>query len=124
MEWIKFLPGKKIIHSTGKTNSLHEAILIDHTNYIGITIWRELTQSIEEGRKYKFYNLNLRNFLGLKLSTTKLNRKICCTELVGTNLTVDEAYPNDKCGKPVATVPGERIETYINCNNTMRVKKM
>ena len=124
MEWIKFLPGKKIIHSTGKTNSLHEAILIDHTSYIGITIWRELTQSIEEGRKYKFYNLNLRNFLGLKLSTTKLNRKICCTELVGTNLTVDEAYSNDKCGKPVATVPGERIETSINCNNTMRVKKM
>ena len=34
----------------------------------------------------------------------KLNPRICCPELVGTNLTVDVACANDKCGKPVATV--------------------
>ena len=79
-----------------------------------------MTQSIEEGRKYEFHNLNLNNFFGKKLSTTptitaivsdeieempilsddvikkyidheekiniKLNPKICCPELVGTNL--------------------------------------
>ena len=33
----------------------------------------------------------------------KLNPKICCPELVGTNLTVDAACANDKCGKSVAT---------------------
>ena len=38
----------------------------------------------------------------------KLNPKIYCPELVGTNLTVDAACANDKCGKSVATVPGER----------------
>ena len=53
----------------------------------------------------------------------KVNPKICCPELVGTNLTVDAACTNDKCGKPVATVPGERIVTCMNCNNTVRVKK-
>ena len=52
----------------------------------------------------------------------KLNPKICCPELVGTNLTVDAACANDKCGKPVSTVPGERIVACMNCNNTMRVK--
>ena len=31
MGWIKFLPGKKTIQSPGKTNSLREAILFDHT---------------------------------------------------------------------------------------------
>ena len=116
-----------------------------------------MTQSIEEGRKYEFYNLNLQNFFGKKLSTTptktavisdeieempilsydvikkyidheeginiKLNAKICYPELAGTNMTVDKACTNDKCGKPVATVSGERIVTCMNCYNTMRVKK-
>ena len=157
MGWIKFLPGKKTIQSPGKTSSLREAILFDHTNDIGITMWWELTQSIEEGRKYEFYNLNLKNLFGKKLSTAstttaivsdeieempilsdgvikkcidhdeeiniKLNLKICCPELLGTNLTVDAACTNGKCGKPVATVPGERIVTCMNCNNTMRVNK-
>ena len=142
MGWIKCLPGKKTIQLPSKTNSLREAILFDHTNDIGITIWGEQTQSIEEGRKYEFHNLNLKYFFGKKLSTTptttaiasdeiegmtvlsdhvikkcidheeeiniKLNPKICCPELVGTNLTVDAACANDKCGKSVATVPGER----------------
>ena len=157
MKWLKFLPGKKTIQSPIKTNSLREAILFDHTNDIGITLWRKLTQSIEEGKKCEFHNLNLNNFFGKKLSTIptataivsdeieempilsndvikkytgheeeiniKLNRKICCPELVGTNQAVDAACTNDKCGKTVTTVPRERIVTCMNCNNTMRVKK-
>ena len=152
---IKFLPGKKTIQSPGKTKILREAILFDHTSDIGITIWGELTQSIEEGRKYEFHNLNLKNIFGKKLSTTptttavvsdeieetpilsgdvikkyidheeeiniKLKPKIFCPELVGSNLTVDAACTNDKCGKPVATVLGERIVACMNCNNTLRV---
>ena len=39
MGQIKFLPGKKTIQSPGKTNSLCEAILFDHTSDISITIW-------------------------------------------------------------------------------------
>ena len=154
---IKFLPGKKTIQSPGKTKILREAILFDHTSDIGITIWGELTQSIEEGRKYEFHNLNLKNIFGKKLSTTptttavvsdeieetpilsgdvikkyidheeeiniKLKPKIFCPELVGSNLTVDAACTNDKCGKPVATVLGERIVACMNCNNTIRVQK-
>ena len=157
MGWVKFLPGKKTIQSPGKTNSLREAILFDHTSNIGITLWRKLTQSIEEGKKCEFHNLNLNNFFGKKLSTIptataivsdeieempilsndvikkytgheeeiniKLNPKICCPELVGTNQAVDAACTNDKCGKTVTTVPRERIVTCMNCNNTMRVKK-
>ena len=143
--WIKFLPGKKTNQSPGKINSLSAAILFNHTSDIGITIWGESTRSINEGRNYEFYNLNLKNVFGKKLSmaltTTaivcnemeemsilsddvlkkyidheeetniKLNPKISCPELVGTNLTVDAPWTNDKCGKPVATVPGKRIVT-------------
>ena len=120
----------------------------------------ELTKSTEEDRKYGFHNLNLKNSLNKKLSTTttttaivsdeiekmpilpilsddvvikyidheeeiniKLNPEICCPELVGTNLTVDTAYANGKCGKLVAAVAAERIVTCMNCNNTMRVRK-
>ena len=112
----------------------------------------EMTQSIEEGRKDEFHNLNLKNFFGKKLSTTptttaivsdeieempifsddvikeyidheeETDLQICCPELVGTNLIVDVACANDKCGKPAATVSGERIVICMNCNNTMRVK--
>ena len=147
MGWIKFLPGKKTVQSP---------VLFDHTSDIGITVLGKLTQSIEEGRKYEFHNLNLKNFFGNKLSTTptttaivsdeieempilsddvikkyidheeeiniKLNPKIHWPELLGANLTVDAVCTNDKCGKPVATVPGERIVTCMNGNNTMRVK--
>ena len=38
MGWIKFLPGKKTIQSSGKTDSLREANLFDHTSDIGIAI--------------------------------------------------------------------------------------
>ena len=69
MGWIKFLTGKK---TPGKTNSLREAIL---------TIWRELTQSIEEGRKYEFHNLNLKKFFGKKLSTTPNTTAIVSDEI-------------------------------------------
>ena len=57
------------------------------------------------------------------LIVKKKTPKLCCPELVGTNLTVDAACTNDKCGKHVAAVPGERIVTSMNCNNAMRVKK-
>ena len=54
-----------------------------------------------------------------------LNPKIPCPELLGINLTIDAACTNEKCGKPVATIPRERerIATCMNYNNTMRVKK-
>ena len=53
----------------------------------------------------------------------KLDSKICCPELVGTNLTIDAACINDKCCKTVATVPWKRIVTCMNCKDTIRVKK-
>ena len=43
----------------------------------------------------------------------KVNPKICCPELVGTNLTVDAACTNDKCDKAVvATVPRENCDMH------------
>ena len=52
--WIRFLHRKKTIQSPGKTNSLREAILFEHTSDITITIWRELTQSFEEAESTNF----------------------------------------------------------------------
>ena len=54
MGWIRFLHRKKTIQSPGKTNSLREAILFEHTSDISITIWRELTQSFEEVESTNF----------------------------------------------------------------------
>ena len=79
MEWMKFLRVKKTIQTTGKY--LREAILFDHTSDIGITISGELTQSTEDGRKYKFYKLNLNNFFGKKLFTTPTTTAIVFDEI-------------------------------------------
>ena len=81
MGWIKFLPGKKTIQSPGKTNSLCEAILFDHTSDISITIWGELTQSIEAGRKYEFHNLNLKNFSSKTSSTIPTTTAVVFDEI-------------------------------------------
>ena len=40
----------------------------------------------------------------------KLNPKICYSELVDTNLTVDAACTNNKCGKSIAKAPRENCD--------------
>ena len=54
---------------------------------------------------------------------TKLNPKLCCPKLLGANVTVRAACTNENCGKPIPTVPGQRVVICINCNTTMRVDK-
>ena len=54
MGWIKFLPGKKTIQSPGKTNSLREAILFDHTSDIGITIWGNWYNELKKAESTNF----------------------------------------------------------------------
>ena len=84
MGWIKFLPGKKTSQSTGKTNSLREANLFDHTSDIGISICGGLTQfkfKFKLKFKFKFHNLNLKDFFRKKLSTTPTTTAIVSNEI-------------------------------------------
>ena len=91
MGWIKFLPGKKTIQSPGKTNSLCEAILFDHSSDISSTPTANaiVSDEIEEmpilsGYVVKKYIDNEEEI------NVKLYPRIC-PELVGTTLTVDAA---------------------------------
>ena len=91
MGWIKFLPGKKTIQSPGKTNSLCEAILFDHSSDISSTPTASaiVSDEIEEmpilsGYVVKKYIDNEEEI------NVKLYPRIC-PELVGTTLTVDAA---------------------------------
>ena len=92
----KILPGKKTIQSPGKTNSLREAILFGNTSDVGITIWGELMQSIEEGRKYVFQNLNLKNFFGKKLSTTPTTTAIISDKIEEMPILSDDVIKNER----------------------------
>ena len=98
MGWIKFLPGKKTIQSPGKSNSQPEAALFDHSSDIDITIWQRgrLTQSIEEGRKYEFHNLDLKNFFGKKLSTTPTTTAIISDEIEEMPILSDNVIKNER----------------------------
>ena len=106
------MPGKKTIQSPGKTNSLREAVLFDHTSDIDIIILGELTQSkklsitptataivsdeIEE-MPVLSDDVIKKCIDHEEEINIKLNPKICYPELVGTNLTIDAACTNGRC---------------------------
>ena len=50
-----------------------EAIFYDESGHEKLTVWNDLIDSIVEEKRYNIGNLNIRNFYGQKLSTTKMN---------------------------------------------------
>ena len=92
MGWIKILPRKKTIKSPGKTPSLRGTVLLDCASDIGIAIWGEFTQSLEEGRKYQFHNLNLQNIFGNKLSTTPTTTAIVPDQIEEMPILSDDVF--------------------------------
>ena len=67
---IKWLHNMKQIDSPKVKGRLREAVLYDESGSILLTVWGDLIDSIEECKTYEFHNLSLKNFFGLKLSTT------------------------------------------------------
>ena len=137
--------------------TLHENVFFNHTGHVSLTVWGDLIDTIDGGKRYELHNSVLKIVFGVKLTTTtsasalvlgengelpilldddfkkyidhedevnaKLNPKLCCPELSGTNVTVGAACTNENCGKPIPTVLGQRVVICINCNTTMRVDK-
>ena len=66
----QWLHNIKQIDSPKVNGRLREAALYDDSRGICLTVWEDSIDLIEEGKTYKFYNLALKNFFGLKLSTT------------------------------------------------------
>ena len=85
--------------SHGEQKPLHEAILYDENDHVAITIWENLLKENSEETMYLFQNIFLKDFYGLKLTTTRativssevttymesnkqlkncLHQKICC----------------------------------------------
>ena len=56
--------------SHGEQKSLREAILYDENDHVAITIWENLLEEISEETMYLFQNIFLKDFYGLKLTTT------------------------------------------------------
>ena len=57
--------------SHGEQISLREAILSDKNDHVATTIWESLLEEISEEAMYLFQNIFLKDFCGLKLTTTK-----------------------------------------------------
>ena len=92
----KILPGKKTIQSPGKTNSLREAILFDHTSDVGITIWGGIDAINWRRQKVRISNLNLKNFFGKKLSTTPTTTAIISDEIEEMPILSDDVIKNER----------------------------
>ena len=68
---VKWLHNMKHIDSPKVVSGrMHEAVLYDLSGSILLTVWGNLIDSIEKCKIYQFHNLALKNFFGLKLSTT------------------------------------------------------
>ena len=67
---VKWRHNTKQIDSPKIMGRLCEAVLYDDSGSILLTVWGDLIDSIEKCKTYKFHNLVLKNFFGLKLSTT------------------------------------------------------
>ena len=60
---------RKWIHMENK-KSLREAILYDENDHVAMTIWKNFLEEISEKTMYLFRNIFLKDFYGLKLTTT------------------------------------------------------
>ena len=67
---VKWLHNVKQIDLTKVKWRLRESVLYDESGSILLTVWGDLIDSIQECKTYEFHNLSLKNFFGLKLSTT------------------------------------------------------
>ena len=54
-----------------KTTHLIEAVLFDETGDLSLTFWEEHFENVKEFTWYHFTKMNLKNYFGLKLSTSK-----------------------------------------------------
>ena len=68
---IGWLEGKRVVQSGNETKVLRDAVLFDESDNILITIWENLLETVDESHCYCFHGVVLKNYFGLKLSTTK-----------------------------------------------------
>ena len=89
-----------------RTSLLREAILFDKTTDIPITVWEDHFQNIDEYTWYHFTRLNLKNYFGQKLSTTK-----------STSITKEDT------DTPIPQLNDTEIDHYVNQTNSFQKKE-
>ena len=98
---IKWLFPAEEVDSHGEQKSLREAILYDENDHVAITIWENLLEEISEETMYLFQNIFLKDFYGLKLTTTRAT--IVSSE-----------------GPVSFTLPQNAITTYMELNKQLK----
>ena len=76
---MKWLSEKIEVESTN-VNYLRECVLFDGTDHILLTIWGDLINTVQENTWYLWQQVNVKNYFGLKLSTTKKTNVTKCVE--------------------------------------------
>ena len=98
---IKWLFPAEEVDSHGEQKSLREAILYDENDHVAITIWENLLEEISEETMYLFQNIFLKDFYGLKLTTTRAT--IVSSE-----------------GPVSFTLPQDAVTTYMELNKQLK----
>ena len=97
---IKWLVPAEEVDSHGEQISLREAILSDKNDHVATTIWESLLEEISEETMYLFQNIFLKDFYGLKLTTTRAT--IVSSE------------------GPVLTLLQDAVTTYLELNKQIK----
>ena len=98
---IKWLVPAEEVDSHGEQISLREAILSDKNDHVATTIWESLLEEISEETMYLFQNIFLKDFYGLKLTTTK-------------------ATMVSREGPVSFTLPQDAVTTYMELNRQIK----
>ena len=98
MKWLSDI--KAVTTQEEKTKHLREAVLYDETGDMPLTLWEEHFEKIKEFKWYHFTRLNLKNFYGLKLSSSK-----------STSITEEDG------DTPIPQLDKEEVDKYVERSN-------
>ena len=129
------------------TRNVRDGILADETGAIKVSVWGELLEQINENTTYHLTSLEIRDYLGVKLTTTSMTSvtklstevkvdwsvhnmerneiELCCPSVDSIKMHEFLQCINSDCKKKVVPFLGEKKVRCNNqtCNRTMLVSR-
>lgn len=150
LKWLD--DSEKVIVNRNVEKRIRSAVLFDGTDHIRLTMWEDLLDQefTEFTNWYTFTEVTLKDYFGLKLSTSTFTRLLpsdktealdwsiidlnqyneeesseketilCCPEILCADATLFPTCSSKTCGRKVSIVPGARLVQCDHCSRKMK----
>ena len=121
------------------SQSVPDAIIVDATGSISVSIWEEHYTKVKENSFYYVKNLKIRNFNGICLTTQRftefseseafeivdssVEEIICCPEIMNGSVNVYHICNNPNCRKKLFVPAGATLVTSRSCQRRLLLQK-